>query len=268
MEEMNNNLNNEPITPVAENNPIPPVVETPPKQNNIFKTLFLITFLTLIGTLITILFLINKKPVNQEQVNNNIPDTESEEALNNIDITPMPEISVTPTPIDIKFDTYQIKSIEDDENSITKLVLIDGNKKETIISESNYSSPWGGILKPTYKVILSPDYNYFYYISYFGGKVGLYSVKDSLNIALPYYDHDVHFLDSNDYFYGCSEHGIINGGAIIFDLKKHTPIYQKEGSFKCTYNSKDNSLSLTEDFLISGEKKTELFSFTTGSFIN
>jgi uncharacterized protein HemX len=58
MEEINNNLNNESVTPVIENNSTPPVTETPTKQNNTLKILFIISILIVIGLVIVIFSLL------------------------------------------------------------------------------------------------------------------------------------------------------------------------------------------------------------------
>lgn len=60
MEEINN-IKNKPTIPTTESNITSPVIETPPKQNNIFKFLFIISILVIIG-LTVIIFLLLKNP--------------------------------------------------------------------------------------------------------------------------------------------------------------------------------------------------------------
>lgn len=86
MEEINN-INNESVTPVTENNPTQPVAETPPKQNNIFKLLFIISILVVTGLVVVIFSLLqNQKQPIVTETNNQIEETIPTEVVKSDDI--------------------------------------------------------------------------------------------------------------------------------------------------------------------------------------
>jgi len=272
---MNNNVSN------VNNESVTPVIETPPKGNNLFKVLFVISILVVIGLLIVIYSLLqNSKKSDITETNNEVEKT----------VTPTTEptiietvVSQQATPTTEKSKTYKATSVQDDKNSVTKLILKDDQGNETIIDKQSYwkLGETDTIIKPSFSnFVFSPNNNFLSYIKnsgYEGGQSFLYDIKNKQKIDhLGFYTYtDAGFTADSKYFYVCSEHGMDNGGAIIIDLIKSTPVYNKEGSFNCKYNTNDNSLSLTEEIssltkesLISREKKTTLFSFTKGDFIN
>jgi hypothetical protein len=264
MEDINNtNVDNQVIDNNSQSTEqlIPP---THPKQNNFFKWLsFILIFVLLV--VIVMGFLIFK---------NYTKETVIKETNNQVQTIEDPKTVPTEAIIKNIQNTYEATSIQDDTDSISKLFLKDDQGNETIIDKQSYwkLGETDIVIKPSYSnFVFSPNNNFLSYMKggYEGGQSFLYDIKNKQKIdRLGFYAYlDIGFTPDSKYFYGCSEHGIMNGGAIIIDLIRSTPIYKKEGSFNCTYDLNNNSLSLMEEFLISGEKKTTLFSFTKGDFI-
>jgi len=257
MENINNSQDVANVQPVSDKS-----------DKNIFKILFFVTLFVLIGTIIVSLFLIKK---NEQQSNNNIDNitTSIEEST---------QISATPNSITEENKKYEVISLQDDTNSVTKLILKDNQGLETVIDEAKYwemNDESDLVAKPEFNnFIFSPDNNFLYYFYSSGWEVTesfLYDIenKEKVDLGFPIYsENPPAFTSDSTYFYGCSQGGMANGGAIIFNLKSLSSIYKKEGSFVCNYNKENNSLLITEEISISDQKNTEYFSFTSGTLTN
>lgn len=232
MENINNNetTNN----PVAGNNLIPSTEPTlKSKPNDFFKILFFITFLFLLGTTIVIFFLLKNPKQSIITENNN-----------------QTEESTTPT-LTEKKKTYEAISVQDDRNSISKLILEDDQGNKTIIDESKYwklNNETDAITaKPSYAdFVFSPDNNFLYYFHNSGWEASssfLYDIekKEKIDLGFTVYlssSDKAGFTSDSKYFYACGKGGMMSGGAIVKDLSQQNKdlFYKPERSFKCEYD--------------------------------
>lgn len=251
------NLNPVQETPTQSFIPPTPIIPTIPKQNNIFKYLFIVCFIVLLAAIASFYLILNNKNSKQSLVKEN---------TDNISKVVPTEIINQTIPIDIPKVNIEYKAsfVKDDKNSVSKLVLTDQNQKETVVSETKYFKMNEDIIKPEYRYVFSSDQNYLTYSlsGYEGGFSGVYDIKNKIKIDLPFVASGTNFNDSNTFFYACDEGGISGGGAVIYKLPGLTPVYNKEGSFNCEYNRISNSLIISEDS--SSGQKLEQFSFTSG----
>jgi hypothetical protein len=253
MEDINNNVNNGSVAPV---------IEIPPKENKTFKVLFVISILVVIGLLIVIYSLLkNPKELNVTKTNNEV------------------EEAVTPT-IE-KSKTYKATSVQDDKNSISRLVLTDQDNNEIIVDESKYWEISDTLTaKPSYSDFLfSPDNNFLYYLNGSGWEATvsfLYDIKNKENIDLGFtvYSNEVMgFTLDSKYFYACAEGGMMSGGAVIKDLSSLINILSSSDgdSYKCEYNKDVGELTLSklDTYNYVGEKILSQYKFSekTGSLI-
>ncbi len=145
--------------------------------------------------------------------------------------------------IDTK-NTYKAVSIQDDKNSVSKLVLIDQDNNETVIDESKYWQMADQTLKPSHgDFIFSLDNNFLYYNRYSGYEEAssfLYDLTKKKVLQLNFFSETKGFTSDSKYFYACSEAGMNGGGAIMRDLILSNNIYapndEGDDSYNCQYD--------------------------------
>ncbi|MDD3003114.1 MAG: hypothetical protein PHS06_04590 [Candidatus Shapirobacteria bacterium] len=221
-----------------------PIIFPTPKKINIFKYLFFISVAALLTVIISFYFILKNKnsKVNQIQSNNNIvqqiPDNNT-----------VKSITETPTNTQEKTISYQAKSVEDDTNSVSKLVLTDQNNNQIVIKETPYSEMAGHTLKPEYRdFVFSSDYNFLYYMYGSGWEFStsfLYDIKNKKNIDLGLPAETFGFTPDSKYFYACAEAGMMAGGAIVKQLPQLNNVFSQQedqSSFNCQYDQNNNEV--------------------------
>lgn len=234
MEETNitNNTNQPTETPVTSESTLIPL-----KPNNIYKYLFFISIFILLTIIVSFYFVLNNK--NSQPSDNNISQITpsvipTEESTN----------GVTPTTIVKTKISYKAISIQDDKNSISKLVLIDQDNNETVIDQSKYEQMAEHTLKPSYgDFVFSSDNNFLYYNRYSGYEEAssyLYDLTKKKVLKLDFFTETYDFTPDSKYFYACSEAGMNGGGAIVRNLILSNNIFDSndEGgnSYNCQYD--------------------------------
>ncbi len=247
--ENTNNLNQ-----VKETNDIKSITD---KSSNIFKFLFLITFIILIGTIIASFLLIKKNKQKSINLSSRIEILVKERSQT----TSTPTLAPTPTteyPITEENKKYKVFSIQDDVNSISRLILKDKDNsgKETVINEFKYwkltDETNAPIAKPSYQnFIFSPDNNFLYYLAHSGWEASspyLYNIKNKKNVNISFFSPDEEsfgFTSDSKYFYACSEGGMMGGGVVVFDLVQNKNIFLDEDEgFKCKYDDKSEEIKI------------------------
>lgn len=237
------NIANDINRPV-ETSPINPIT---PKPNNIYKYLFFVTLILLLG--VFVYFYTNTNNNNPRPVDNIIskitPSVIPTEKIIN---------EVTPTNIVKTKVTYKAVSVQDDKNSISKLVLIDQDNNETVIDESKYWQMAGQTLKPSYgDFIFSLDNNFLYYNSYSGYEEAssfLYDLTKKKVLKLNFFSETKGFTSDSKYFYACSEAGMNGGGAIVRDLISSKNIYnpddEGDDSYNCQYDKSIGEVTFSQ----------------------
>lgn len=145
--------------------------------------------------------------------------------------------------IDTK-NTYKAVSVQDDKNSVSKLVLIDLDNNETVIDESKYWQMADQTLKPSHgDFIFSLDNNFLYYNRYSGYEEAssfLFDLTKKKVLQLNFFSETKGFTSDSKYFYACSEAGMNGGGAIMRDLILSNNIYapndEGDDSYNCQYD--------------------------------
>lgn len=207
-----------------------PTLPTP--QKNIYKVLFFIFFILflIVTSVLTTLFITNIK---------------------NTSISKTSQISPTSVPIKTSV-SYTAKSVQDDINSVSKLVLIDENQKETIISESKYLGLPAELpmARTDFRdLTFSSDYKFLYYMTVFyeGGNSNLYDIKNEKEISLNFPAGTFGFTPDSKYFYACAREGMLGGGAIVIDLIQSKNIFTTlEKSFICEYDQENKEIKFIE----------------------
>lgn len=214
-----------------------PIIPITPKPNNIYKYLFFVTLILLLGSVVY--FYTNTNNNNPQTVDNIISQITPS-------VMPTEEIinEVTPTIIVKTKVSYKAISIQDDKNSISKLVLIDQDNNETVIDESKYWQMADQTLKPSHgDFVFSLDNNFFYYNRYSGYEEAssfLYDLTKKKVLQLNFFSETKGFTSDSKYFYACSEAGMNGGGAIVRDLISSNNIYapndEGDDSYNCQYD--------------------------------
>jgi hypothetical protein len=241
------NTNNTIIPETIIQNPITPE----PSKPNIFKYLFIISIVVLLIVVISFVFILNSKNTNTSLIQKN-PTTPTE-IINQIIPTDTPKVNVS----------YKANSIQDDKNSVSKLVLTDQNQKEIIIQKDSYLDEINGIpVKPNYNnFIFSPDYNFlsYNYNSWDFGTSFLYDIKNGKKIDLNFPAETTGFTSDSKYFYACAAAGMNSGGAIILELSQTKNIFsgQKEKSYSCNYDKNNKEIILSEFNDIDGKESAQ-----------
>lgn len=218
-----------------------------PNSNNIYKYLFFISLIILFGVIAYFTTTNNKN--SQPLINNinNIVKTtpieiveeknkENEEGQDNINTEK----------------SYKTVSIEDDKNSVSKLVLIDQDNNEIVIDEAKYWYMAEHTLKPSYEdFIFSPNNNFLYYNRYSGYEEAssyIYDLAMKKTLQLDFFAETKGFTLDSKYFYACSEAGMNGGGAIVRDLISSNNIYNSDDegddSNKCIYDKELRELTI------------------------
>lgn len=246
---------------------------------NIYKYLFFISLVILFGVIFY--FYVANNNRTSQLLNNNISEIIPTSIPTNFPtVTPSNEVTKTTTPTTntIIKPQYKATSIQDDKNSITKLVLIDQDNNETVIDESKYWKMAENIMKPSYSdFMFSPDNNFLYYYrnsGWEGGSSYLYNILNKKVIELGIYADTKGFSPDSKYFYACAEGGMMSGGAIIKEVDTLNNIFiaNDEGdSYKCQYNKSTGEVVFSEFDPFSYEGQTVLsqykFSEKTGSLM-
>lgn len=243
MEVISKNPDNEILYSVKENNPPTPTEVKPQvKQNNTFKILFIISNIVVIGLIIAIFFLLQNPKQSIITENNN-----------------QKKESTAPTSVEEK--TYEAISVQDDRNSISKLILEDNQGNDTIIDESKYWALGDDInpimAKPSYgDFIFSPDNKFLYFFQNSGWEASssfLYDIeqKEKIDLGFTVYassGDQVGFTSDSKYFYACGRGGMMSGGAIVKDLSQQNKdlFYKPEKSFKCEYDKAIGEITFFE----------------------
>lgn len=149
---------------------------------------------------------------------------------------------------------YKAVSVQDDKNSISKLVLIDQDNNETVIDESKYWQTADQTLKPSYgDFIFSLDNNFLYYNSYSGYEEAssfLYDLTKKKVLKLNFFSETKGFTSDSKYFYACSEAGMNGGGAIVRDLILSKNVYnpndEGDDSYNCQYDKSIGDVTFSQ----------------------
>lgn len=166
-----------------------------------------------------------------------------------------PISTVIPTAIPTKIESveisYQAKSIQDYKNSVSKLVLINQNQKETIIKEIKYYTMADQILKPFFSdFTFSLDYNFLSYESSSGYELTqtvLYDIKNQKETTLDFFSDTKGFTSDSKYFYACAEAGMGGGGAFITQSSNIKNIFPSSiQNFNCKYDLEKNEILFSE----------------------
>ena len=148
--------------------------------------------------------------------------------------------------------SYQAISIQDDQNSISKLILKDSNQKETLIRQDPYTI--GGIdgktlVKPGYyDFTFSPDNNYFLYsFGIFGGGSNiLYNIKNTQSLDLGFGADTVGFTPDSKYIYSCALGGMLPGGGLVKSISNGSNIFASENPCSCNFEPIKNTITISE----------------------
>ncbi|MDD2225143.1 MAG: hypothetical protein PHP97_03190 [Candidatus Shapirobacteria bacterium] len=232
-----------------------PIIFPTPKKINIFKYLFFISVAALLTVIISFYFILKNKnsKVNQIQSNNNIvqqtPDNNT-----------VKSITETPTNTQEKTISYQAKSVEDDTNSVSKLILVDQNNKEKIITEDKYLDDENGTVNKTLtkvsysNFIFSSDNKYLFYDTNYGYEYGtsfLYDIKNNQIVKIGFLATNAGFTSNLKYFYSCAQSGMSAGGILIKQLPSLENEFIRSGgedSYNCNYiNNKITFSGLKEN---------------------
>lgn len=221
---------------------------TTPKPNNIYKYLFFITLVILLGLIIY--FYANSNTKSSQPLNDNVKNviktipteiienknSENEETIVEKDI-------LTP---------YKAVSILDQRKQVTKLVLIDRNFNETVIDESKYQLENLVFIKPNYDdFIFSPNNNFLYAINDSGYEAAdsyLYDILNKKATNLGLLAETKEFSSDSKYFYACAQQNSLAGGAgvIVKDLTSSKDIFAtKEEGYVCSYDKELRELTIS-----------------------
>jgi len=238
--ENTNNLN----TNIPQSTESPIIISTPTKKPNIFKYLFIIIIFVLLIVIISFYFILKNKTskINSIQSNNNTiqptPDNNT-----------VKQIIETPVNTQEKTISYQAKSIEDDTNSVSKLVLVDQNNKEKVIIEDKYLDDENGTVNKTLtkvsysNFIFSSDNKYLFYNTNYGYEYGtsfLYDIKNNQIVKIGFLATNAGFTSNLKYFYSCAQSGMSAGGILIKQLPSLDNEFVRlggEDSYNCNYNN-------------------------------
>ncbi len=246
------------------------------KTRNIFKYLFIITFIILLVVTSYLFFILKEKK--QKEISIKTENSQTQETPTDTITPSKPKDELTeenatniisPTKKSL---SYQAKSIQDDSTKTTKLILTDQNNNETIIKSEIYTKMANNTLKPNYDdFVFSPDYSFLFYNysdGYEGFSSSLFDIKNKKNIILNISVETKGYTMNSKYFYGCAEGGMMPGGAVVINLSDSTVIFDsKEGeSFSCSYDQTNkkvffNKLDLTGTNNVTAKYE---FSETTG----
>lgn len=237
------------------------------------------------------LVLVYLVPKSHTQVSNSNKIIEKEVLVSQTEVpekpdTPTQTNTITPAKEIIKPDQtiiqsesrggYTIKSIQDDQNSISKLILINNKKEEILIIEEKYHENGydpGKIIKPaiSFEIVTNPgNISNFHIIFKGSNNYGVYNPKyqskTTFDLDMGDSNSQSGFDNDKEYFYICDNGCMDNCGVAIFDTMVFSLRYYEVASNTCQFNKTDNSLSIsTEGSYYQKDKKT--FDFKTG-FLN
>lgn len=178
--------------------------------------------------------------------------------INNKEIIPIPTASLVDVP-------YTVSVVEDDKNSISKLVLKDKNQKEIIIKELSQSRLDSGdksiITSHFADFEFSPDYNFLYYTRgiWETSESVLYDIENKREVNLKISALKKGYTSDLKYFYACSNLAFGGSGIIIVKLPELKNIYLSSSStFTCKYSQENNEILFSEVY---PDKETEIVKY-------
>lgn len=258
MEQTNNpNDINQPV----ETSSINPVT---PKPNNIYKYLFFITLILLFGVIGYFVTTNSKNP--QPQISQKKSLNQTTKTIETINENKKEQNTTNVNA------PYRAISVEDDKNSVTKLILIDQDNNETVIDEMKYWQINQITMQYIYKdFIFSLDNNFLYYNRYSGYEEAssfLYDITNKKVLQLNFFSETKGFTSDSKYFYACSVAGMNGGGAIIKDLISLNNIFNPDNegddSYKCQYDKNIGEVIFYENDIYSNnaEKIVSQYKFS------
>lgn len=241
-----------------------PTIPPPTPRLNVFKYLFIVSIFVLSIVIISFYFILNKNKNTSHIILTTVPT----ETITQI--TP----TITPTNTPKNNISYKAFSVQDDQNSISKLVLIDQNLKEIIIQQDPYlDGNFGLPLKPSYKdFVFSSDYkflSYFYNSGWDFSTSVLYDIKNNKKIDLSFPADTLGFTPDSKYFYACAQSGMISGGAVIKQLPQLKNVFSafKDKNYFCKYDQNNKEIILFEYDNFDKETAQYKFSESLGSIL-